>query len=263
MKIYGTNLFYNRNDEKAETSVMKQSPTVLITGSAARLGREIALSMARDGWNIALHYNRSFKEARELVTMLEGLGRKTFLIKADLNAPRAVAGIVSSLAEKGIKLDCLINNAAMFEKDSLKTLTQESFHSHIDANLFAPLMLMRDFAAQYEGASGNIINITDGMKGWSMSGAFLSYALSKQALVHATRMLALELAPRIRVNAIAPGATLPGKQDKKDTFAKLKKIIPLGRVSSPLEVCHAIGYILSSPSLTGQILSLGGGMDLL
>jgi NAD(P)-dependent dehydrogenase (short-subunit alcohol dehydrogenase family) len=242
---------------------MAKNRTALITGAARRLGREIALSLASEGWDIALHYNSSVKDALELAALIRRGKRKCHLLRADLNDANEVAHVFPALARLGVVPQCLINSAAAFEKDTLETFTPESWQLHMNINLLAPLLLMRDFAAHYKGAAGNIINITDGLSGWSMSSGFLSYALSKQGLAKTTRMLARDLAPRIRVNAVAPGPTLPGKQDKKDTFAKLKKIIPLKQVSSPLEVCHAIRYILSSPSLTGQTLSLSGGMDVL
>lgn len=240
---------------------MAQSRTVLITGAAQRLGRAYALSLSKAGWDVAIHYNSSAAPARALAALIAKQGRKAYLVKADLSNAEAVATIIPSLVKQRVSLDCLINNAAVFEKDTLATLTPKRWEAHTQVNLLAPLMLMRDFAAHYKGTTGNIINITDGLHGWSMSGEFLSYALSKHSLSHATEMLARQLAPHIRLNAIAPGATLKGPRDKKSTFDTFKKIIPLARLSSPQEICDAIHYILASPSLTGQILSLGGGMN--
>jgi len=235
--------------------------TILITGAGKRLGRAFALSLARAGWNVAVHYHRSEKEAKETAAEIESLSRKAYLVQADLNDTDAVSGIFPALAKQGARIDALINSAAAFEKDTLATLTQESWREHMQVNLLAPLLLMRDFARHYKGAEGCIINITDGLQGWSMSPAFLSYALSKESLTHATRMLARELAPAIRINAIAPGATLEGKQDKEDTFAKLAGIIPLKRTGSIEEVARALHFLLESPSVTGQVLMLSGGMD--
>jgi NAD(P)-dependent dehydrogenase (short-subunit alcohol dehydrogenase family) len=239
---------------------MAKSKTVLITGAALRLGREIALSFADNGWDVVIHTHRSKKAADELAALIEQKKRKATVVQADLTDAQAVSRIIPALSRRGVALDCLVNNAAQFNKDSLHNLTPESWRQHMDVNLFAPLQLIRDFAAQYKGASGNIINITDGMHGWSLSPTFLSYSLSKLSLNNATQLLVCELAPRIRINAIAPGPTLEGMQDKKNTFAKLKKIIPLARTSSPSEVCDAVHYILSASSLTGQIISLSGGM---
>lgn len=234
--------------------------TVLITGGAVRIGREIALHLAGRGWNVAIHYNHSKKPADELAAMIKKKKRKAYLVQGDLSYVADVADIIPGLTKKGVQIDCLINNASIFEKDSIRDLDAESWRRHIEVNLFAPLRLMRDFAAQYKGREGNIINITDGLTGWSISGAFLSYSVSKAGLENATTLLAKELAPGIRINAIAPGPTIEGKQDKKDTFDKLSKIIPLRRTSSPKEICDTIDYILSAPSVTGQIISLSGGM---
>jgi NAD(P)-dependent dehydrogenase (short-subunit alcohol dehydrogenase family) len=241
---------------------MAKTKTALITGGAQRVGRALALSLAAAGWDVAVHYRTSRKPAEELARQIRSMGRKAWLVRADLSNAKNVSAIFPLLAQQNIMPDCLINNAAMFEKDTLAMLEAKRFHAHLDTNLLAPLLLTRDFAARYKGTEGNVINITDGLKGWSMSPTFLSYMISKQALADATRSLARELAPNIRINAIAPGATLEGKQDKSDTFAKLKKIIPLKRTSSTDEICEAMHYILSAPSLTGQILSLCGGMDL-
>lgn len=234
--------------------------TVLITGAAIRIGREIALSLADCGWDIAVHYNTSEEHAEELAAMIKNKGRKAFLVQADLRNPQEVAQVIPAVTKHGVTIDCLINNASLFEKDSLADITPESWRSHMDVNLFAPMQLIRDFAAQYKGDAGNIINLTDGLTGWSLSPAFLSYSISKFGLSEITRLLVTELAPCIRINAIALGPTTPGKQDNPDTFEKLRKFIPLGRTSSTEEVCNTVDYILSSPSLTGQVISLSGGV---
>ena len=240
---------------------MTQLKTALVTGGAIRIGRAIALSFADAGWNVAVHYHNSESAAQELAAAIKAKGRLCHLVRANLQDEKAVSRIIPELTEKKVKLDCLINNASAFEKDSYATLSSESWHKHMGVNLFAPMQLIRDFAAQCKSDDGNIINITDGMHGWSMSGNFLSYAMSKQNLEYATQLLASELAPHIRINAIAPGATLEGVQDKKDTFDKLRKLIPLGRTSSPDEIIATLHYILSVRSITGQIISLSGGMQ--
>jgi NAD(P)-dependent dehydrogenase (short-subunit alcohol dehydrogenase family) len=239
--------------------------TMLITGAAKRIGRALALFFARDGWDIALHYRRSEKEAAEVATRITALGRKAHLVKADLRDAKAALSLIAALKGKGVTLECLINSASVYQKDSLATLAPDRWADHMDTNLLAPLLLMRDFAAAYKGKDGNIINITDGFYGGSMSPKFLSYTLSKQGLAFATRLLARELAPRIRINAIAPGATLFSKQEEKNTFtgSELEKAIPLKRASSPEEICEAARYILATPTLTGQTLSLSGGADAL
>jgi len=234
--------------------------TALITGAAIRVGREIALNLADKDYNIVIHYNSSTSQAEQLAEEIRSKNVKSYLLKADLANQDEVSQIIPSLGKQGISLDLLINNAAMFEKDNIANIDSASWQSHINVNLFASLLLIKDFTAQYKGSSGNVINITDGMDNWSISPTFLSYSLSKLGLENATKLLAKELAPNIRINAIAPGPTLEGKQDKEDTFEKLKKIIPLNRVSMPQEICDTVDYILASPSLTGQIINLSGGM---
>lgn len=239
---------------------MNAVKTVLVTGAAVRVGRALALSFAQGGWNVVIHYHRSEKEAQSLANEIGKLKQQAHLVRADLSDASAVAEIIPSLVQRKATPDLLINNAAVFEKDGIATLSPASWDLHMKTNLLAPLMLMRDFAAHYQGTEGNIINLTDGLYGWSMSPVFLSYSLSKEGLNDATRFLAKELAPRIRVNAIALGATLESKHDGKETFDKLRNIIPLGRTSSPDEVARTAHYIISTPTLTGQIVSLSGGM---
>lgn len=234
--------------------------TVLITGAAVRIGREIALSLAASGFDVVIHYHRSKKQALALAAAIEKKGRKAYTVQADLQKPETVKSLFNTLAKAKVRVDCLINNAAAFEKDTLATLTPEGWRHHIAVNLLSPLLLIQQFAAQYKGREGNVINITDGIAGWSVSAGFLSYSLSKMGLENAASLLASELAPYIRINTIAPGPTLEGTQDKKDTFDKLKKLIPLARTTSPKEICDTVCYILATPSLTGQVISLSGGL---
>lgn len=231
--------------------------TVLITGAARRIGRYIALAMADGGWDVVVHYHASADAAHELVEMIAEKGRKAWAVQADLTCPLATAGLIPALE---VVPDCLINNAALFEKDTLATITPQGWQRHSQVNLFAPLQLIRDFADRYQGTQGNIIHITDGINGWSLSPGFLSYTISKTALQHTVSLLAPELAPAIRINAVAPGATLEGQQDKADTFARLQEKMPLKRTSSPEEIMQAIAYLLSAPSVTGQVISLAGGL---
>ena len=238
--------------------------TAIITGAAKRIGREIALSLADIGYDIAIHYDTSENEAGELAGLIKAKNRKAYLVKADfLCYDYELSPIILGLNKQGIKIDCLINNAAVFWKDSIFDINEPDnplFWQQMTINLTTPLVLIKEFAQQYTGKAGNIINICDGMSGWSISPKFLSYSLSKMGLENATKLLASELAPNIRINAIAAGASLIGKQDEENTFAKLEKIIPLQIVSSPEEICNTVKYILATPSLTGQVIALSGGM---
>lgn len=237
--------------------------TILVTGAAVRVGKDICLAMADAGWDVVIHYNRSEKAAQELAGIIAGKKRAVHLVQADLRDEASTAGIFKQLAAKHVQVDCLVNNASLFLKNGFTDLSRASFNDHMAVNCVAPLQLAKDFAAQYKGEDGNIINITDGLEGWSMSPAFLSYALSKRALADATAMLVRALAPRVRINAIAPGPVLEGVQDKADTFSKLRDVMPLKRTGSTQEICGAIRYIVSSPTFTGQTITLSGGMHTL
>jgi NAD(P)-dependent dehydrogenase (short-subunit alcohol dehydrogenase family) len=240
------------------------SLNVLVTGGAKRIGREIALFMARQGWNVAVHYRTSHSEAETLVKEIHALGRGAVAVQADLNNVAALGRLVTSASETMGPLSCLINNASAFEKDTLGNFSDTSWDANMGANLHAPLALIRDFAAQYHAAlskdmsGGHIINMVDGVWGWSISSHFLSYSLSKMGLWTATQLLARELAPRIRINAIAPGPTLPGLQDKKHTFEKLREASALKRTTGVNEICDAINFLLNAPGVTGQMIDLGG-----
>jgi NAD(P)-dependent dehydrogenase (short-subunit alcohol dehydrogenase family) len=235
---------------------MNEAKTVLITGAAKRVGRHIALYLADIGYDIAIHYNKSATEAQELAKIIKAKGRNAYLVQADLSDEMQLSDIYNNLPH----IDCLINNAAVFEKDNLANLTHKSFNQHLSVNLYAPLQLIAGFVKQYQGCEGNIINITDGIIGWSISENFLSYAISKQALQNSVKLLVAELAPNIKINTIAAGATLQGHQDKADTFDKIKNLMPLQKTSNPDEICASIKFIINNPSITGQVISLAGGL---
>jgi NAD(P)-dependent dehydrogenase (short-subunit alcohol dehydrogenase family) len=238
--------------------------TILITGAARRIGREIALGLAADGWDIALHYHHSQGEAESAAQAIRALGRRVVLLAADLNDADAVQRLVPRAVEGLGGLSCLIHNASLFEKDSPATLTPESWHRHMDLHALAPALLAREFAAQYEGEAGNIIHLTDACLNWSLSPEFLSYTVSKAALWNLTQLLAKGLAPCIRVNAIAPGPTLPSHHDTESgAYDRLVASTPMQRASSPEEVVQAVRFVLSTPSLTGQMIALNSGMHLL
>lgn len=247
----------------ARTNPMSDTPTAFITGAAVRVGRAIALHLAKQGWQICVHYRHSGEQAESLAEEISRAGSRCHLIKGDLADAAQMGELIDTAWELSGGLDCLIHNASVFEKDSLASITPESFQSHQNVNLLAPLLLTKRFAAKRQGkAGGNVITLLDGMLGWSISPNFFSYSLSKLGLQHATEFLALELAPHIRVNGIALGPTIPGALDKPGTFSKLENIIPLGRTSGPEEVCRTIDFILDAPSMTGEVIALSGGVTL-
>lgn len=236
--------------------------TALITGGAIRVGKAISLHLAKRGYDIAIHYHSSKTEAEETASCVRALGRKAVTLQADLVNNLHAATLVGAATEALGPITCLINNASAFEKDSLDNFTHENFEKHFHVHVEAPLILIRDFARQLpEDGEGNVINITDGMHGWSISDKFLTYSLSKMAMGNIAPLLARSLAPRIRINTIAPGPTLPGKQDLPGTFSKLEKILPLERVSNLEEICDTADFLLKAKSVTGQMLFLSGGIQ--
>lgn len=198
-----------------------------------------------------------------LADEIRAMGRQVALAQADLNDPAAAETIFAAAREMP-PVTTLIHNASRFERDRLETLTPEAMRAHFAVNLETPLLLTRTFAERFPKGShpGNVICLVDGMRGWSISPTFLSYSLSRLAVEQAIPLLARELAPHIRVNGIALGATLPGVMDKPTTFAKLEWMAPLKRTSHPGEVCDALDYLLRADSVTGQVINLSGGLNL-
>ncbi|MBM3617314.1 MAG: SDR family oxidoreductase [Alphaproteobacteria bacterium] len=241
---------------------MNTQKTLLITGGATRLGRETALHMAAKGWNIAVHYRDSAEAASRTVSDIIAMGREAVAIRGDLSTHGACAHVVQEASAVLGGVGALVNNAALFEKDNLASFTEADFRAHMDTNLLAPLLLAQAFAAQLgEGATGVIVNLLDGCEGMCLSPNFLTYTLSKYGLEDATKLLAQGLAPRIRVNAVAPGLTLP-KPGEEEMFARLVAKLPVPQPTSPLEIASAVAYLIETPSLTGQIISLNGGAGL-
>lgn len=242
---------------------MAPTPVALITGCARRVGRSIALALAERGYDIVIHYHRSEEAAMALVGEIEAYGRRAIAIAAHLEIPSQVEALLPRASEELGPITLLVNNASRFTRDTLESTDYDTFLAHQQVNLYAPLALSQAFARQCpDDANNQIINLSDGVYGWSMSPHFLTYSLSKFGLVSLTELLAASLAPQIRVNAIALGPTLPGVMDTPGSFEKLAALAPLKRVSNPEEVIAAMDYLLSAPSVTGQVLYLSAGMQL-
>jgi len=236
--------------------------SVLVTGSARRIGRRIALDLAGDGWDVAVHCNTSIVEAEEVAGLITGMGRKAVIVRGDLSQAQVPERLIEEAAQALGGLTCLINNASVFEPDVVGSITQQSWGQHLDTNLRAPVFLSQAFARQLpERANGNIVSIID-QRVWKLNPKFFSYTASKSALWTATRTLAQALAPRIRVNAIGPGPALPSVRMDEDEFAKQSRLTLLGRGTSPTEISAAVQFILSQPALTGQMIVLDGGQHL-
>jgi len=237
-------------------------PTVLITGAARRIGRAIALALAREGWPVGVHYRRSREEAEKLVAEVRGFGSTAVALSCDLSDAVDVAMLIGRCTDAIGAPTCLVNNASEFRFDSLETLSPESLGRHWDVNLLAPVLLAQSFTRHLPaGASGNIINIID-QRVSAPTPEFFSYTLSKAALWTATRMLAQALGPSIRVNAIAPGPVLQGPHQTAAEFAAEAAATPLGRATSPEEIAAAVRFIIDAAAMTGQMIALDGGQHL-
>ena len=236
--------------------------TVLVTGAARRIGRAIALDLARHGWAVAVHCNRSEAEAREVVNRIERDGGRAALVRADLARESETEALVPQAAAALGPLTCLINNASVFELDLADTVTRASWDAHLETNLRAPFVLTQAFARQLpDGQPGHVINLLD-QRVWNLTPYFISYTVSKTALWTLTRQLALALAPRIRVNAIGPGPALKSPRQTEADFQRQCEMTPLRRGTTPEEICAAVRFILDSPALTGQMIVLDGGQHL-
>lgn len=242
---------------------LKQPNAVLITGAARRIGRGLALSLAADGWLVAVHYERSANDADAVVAEIVASGGTAASVCCDLADADAASSLPVAAAEAvGTPLTCLINNASLFEYDAIGTLTADTFDRHLAINLRAPVLLSQSFARQLpDGATGNVINIID-QRVWRLTPEFFSYTLAKSGLWTVTRTLAQAFAPRIRVNAIGPGPVLQSIHQTPEEFAFEAASTPLGQGTSVEEVATCIRFILAAPAMTGQMIALDGGQHL-
>jgi len=234
----------------------------LVTGAAKRLGRAIALGLAAEGWDIALHCHNSTAEAEETSRDIRALGVRTIVLQADLTKEAEVETLIPRAREKLGPINCLVNNASVFEMDKIDTVTRDSWDRHIETGLRAPLVLSQAFAQQLpEGAEGNIVNMLD-QRVWKLTPYFLSYTIAKMGLWTLTRTLALALAPRIRVNGIGPGPTMPSERQTAEQFNAQTAAVPLGHGATPEEIAKGVVFILSAKAMTGQMIALDGGEHL-
>lgn len=237
------------------------APCALITGAAKRVGREVALHLAQHGYDVVLHYHSSAEEAEKLATEIRALERRAHLVRADLSKPEEVSRLFDGLPIGPVTL--VVHNAARFIRDTIDDMKPDVLEEHFRVNVLSPMLLTQAFVKHLPTTlSGHVVTLSDGIMGWSVSPQFFSYAASKLAWLPLTDLLAASLAPRIRMNTIALGATLPGVMDTPKSFSKLAEISPLKRTSNTQEVCRTLSYILETPSITGQVFYLSSGMHL-
>ena len=246
----------------SKKTTQSAQPNVLITGAAHRIGRAIALGLSERGFGVAVHYHRSKAAAQELVADIEKAGGTACAVKADLGDEKAVSLLVPAATEHLGPLTLLVNNASLFENDTISDVSRESWDAHMNVNLRAPLVLSQFFERQLpDGLEGNIINILD-QRVWNLTPYFMSYTISKSALWTLTQTLAMALAPRVRVNGIGPGPTLQSVHQSDDEFTSQWAKTPLGRRVMPEEIADAVDFIVHAPSMTGQMLALDSGQHM-
>jgi NAD(P)-dependent dehydrogenase (short-subunit alcohol dehydrogenase family) len=245
----------------AEEAARNIPRAALVTGAGRRIGATIALTLARVGYSIVLHAHHSREEAERLAVAIRGAGGRASIVLADLADHEAVRGIVPAAAAFG-PLTLLVNNAGEFEPDDIETLSPARFQRAIAVNLAAPLFLSQAFAAQAPaGLDASIVNILD-QRVLRPTPRFFSYTLSKAALHTATITLAQALAPRIRVNAVAPGPTLPSPRQTDVQFAAQAESLPLRRGPRPEDIAAAVMYLAQARNVTGVTLPVDGGQHL-
>ena len=238
-----------------------EAKKIIITGGATRIGSAIAKSLAGYDIDIIIHFNKSKKLAQQLKIELEEMGSKVYLIKADLNNINQLKKIVPFAHKKMKGLDCLINNASLFEKDNLETFNEKSFSRHLNINLKAPAFLIKDFKKYVKNKDANVINIID-QRVKKLTPFFFSYTLSKAALATLTTTAAMKLAPNIRVNGISPGPTLKNKRQSEKHFKAQWKSTILQKQVDLNNICESVKYFLENNSITGQIISVDSGQSL-
>lgn len=234
----------------------------LVTGAGRRIGRAVALDLARAGFAVAVHYSRSQADAAEVVAEIAAAGGRAAPVQADLAAEAETATLVARAEAAVGPLGLLVNNASTFERDEALTATRVSWDLHMEVNLRAPFVLAQDFARRLpDGAEGLIVNLLD-QRVWNLTPHFTTYTVSKAGLWALTQSLALALAPRIRVVGIGPGPTLPSVRQSEQQFAAQCASTPLKRGTAPAEIAAAIRFALAAPAFTGQMIALDGGQHL-
>jgi len=234
----------------------------LVTGAARRIGREVALDLAEQGWAVAVHFQSSEREAQDVVERIRGSGGKAAAFQADLAREDETQRLVPQVVEAMGHIGLLVNNASRFELDTVEDASRESWDLHLEPNLRAPFVLTQAFAGALPDDSGGlVINLLD-ERVWDLPANYITYTLSKSGLWTLTRTLARALAPRIRVNGIGPGYTLPAAGRTPDYYTSRIAALPLARGSNPVEICTALRFFIATKSVTGQMIALDGGQHL-
>ncbi|WP_422879654.1 SDR family oxidoreductase [Noviherbaspirillum cavernae] len=236
----------------------------LVTGSAKRIGRAIALALAQRGWDVVVHYGQSIDDALATVREIESRGRRAVALQCDLASEAEVRTLLPRAATAlDCRISCVVNNASLFEQDSTADFSLAGLDAHMHANLAAPILLAQALHdATPAGQQAVVVNLLD-QKLFNLNPDFLSYTLSKAALHTATTMLAQALAPKVRVVGVAPGITMVSGDQTAEGFSKAHAVTPLGRSSTPDDVAGAVCFAAESPAITGTTLVVDGGQHLI
>lgn len=238
-------------------------PVVLVTGAARRLGREIALDLARHGYDIAVHYRHSMDEAMETVRTLRGMGSRAEVFSADLSDEAACRALLPAVTAHFGRVDAVVNNASTFEYDDAASFGHDMLSRHWRANTAPAILLAQALFTHLQGSdrSGCVVNLLD-QKLWNPNPDYFSYTLSKAALQCATVLLAQALAPVVRVAGVAPGVTLVSGTMSEEEFGAAHGMTPLGRSSTAADVAHAVRFLIESAAISGTTLLVDGGQHL-
>ncbi len=235
---------------------------IIITGGATRIGAAIAKKLSGKGVEIVIHFNKSKTKAEILKKELSQNGTKVYLVKGDLSVEKDVNKIVKFAKSKLKYFNCLINNASLFENDKLENFTTDSWGHHLRTNLRTPALLSKEFAKNIRANNNNnIINIID-QRVFKLTPYFFSYTISKTGLYTLTKTSAMSLAPKIRVNGIAPGPTIKNKRQSEKHFKKQYMATPLKRQVDVEQICNAVDFFIKNISITGQVLAIDSGQNL-
>ena len=234
---------------------------IIITGGATRIGAAIAKQLSGQNKEILIHYNRSKSKAEKLKKDLSKNGTKIYLVKGDLRKETDIKKIIKFAKLKLKFFDCLVNNASVFENDKLENFSLDSWSKHIRTNLRAPALLSKEFAKNVKGKNNNIINIID-QRVFKLTPYFFSYTISKTGLYSLTKTSAMSLAPKIRVNGIAPGPTIKNQRQSEKHFKKQYLATPLKRQVDVEQICNAVDFFIKNRSITGQVLAIDSGQNL-
>lgn len=232
----------------------------LVTGAGKRLGRAVALRLASEGADVAVHYGKSEKDANALAAEIESTGRRAIAMKAELANVEEIRALVQRVAHEFGRIDVLVNSAANFLPSSVISTTEEIWDASLDSNVKGPFFLAQAAAPWLRRANGVIVNFADtgGILGWP---GYIAHSVSKAGMIMLTKTLAKALAPDVRVNAIAPGTiTMPG--DPPEWQQEFVKLAPLKKTGTPEDIAEAVSYLVSAKFMTGHVLVLDGGRTL-